>query len=382
MIVLLADDEDMFCYGPVLRSLVVGLIDEVAELSVLALGDTWRLDHIPCPPVRIITETKNYCCESSVTVEADTRKVAISSPRLDPREFLWPSRRLNRLAETLAAYKPTLLHAISERQGPLARSLSKKLDIPYVVSLLSQTDTYISVSQARCRGILPCSSWVAGRIRKRYRYLASRTRLLPIGTHVPDEPCCFNDGRPIAQLFCCGPFRQGYGFTELINAARLLRQKGHLFNLTLSGVGPAEHDLRCQARDLGLASQIHFIEPVESLTADNDAYKLVLSATDIFIQPWPERRWYPPLMEAMSVGDAVVAASGVNNDLVLDGKTALTFPFHNEAALVESLGRLLRDQSYARTLASQAQQYLRKHFLASQTVTHLIKAYRHAVGGE
>jgi glycosyltransferase involved in cell wall biosynthesis len=106
---------------------------------------------------------------------------------------------------------------------------------------------------------------------------------------------------------------------------------------------------------------------------------MVLSAIDIFVQSWPEKLWYPPLMEAMSAGNAVVAAGGVNNDLIINNKTALTFPFHNESALTDALDRLLKDQSYARTLARQGQQYLRKHFLASQMITHLAKAYRHAI---
>jgi hypothetical protein len=47
--------------------------------------------------------------------------------------------------------------------------------------------------------------------------------------------------------------------------------------------------------------------------------------------------------------------------------------------LTDALDRLLKDQSYARTLARQGQQYLRRHFLASQMITHLAKAYHHAV---
>ena len=37
-VVLLADEAALHCYGPVLRRLAVGLLDEVSDLTLVALG--------------------------------------------------------------------------------------------------------------------------------------------------------------------------------------------------------------------------------------------------------------------------------------------------------------------------------------------------------
>ena len=76
---------------------------------------------------------------------------------------------------------------------------------------------------------------------------------------------------------------------------------------------------------------------------------------------------------------AVVGAIVKKNDLVTEGKTALTIPFHNEQILTDKVERLLKDREYARQLAQCSQAYLRKHFLASRMITRLAKAYRSAL---
>ena len=154
---------------------------------------------------------------------------------------------------------------------------------------------------------------------------------------------------------------------------------GHKLNLILSGSGPAEHELRRQVKQLNLINTIHFTPPIETMISVSDAYKAVLQSVDIFIQPWPSRLWHPPLLESMSVGNAVIIADGIKNDLLINGKTAITVPFHDEQALTDSLDKLLKDPIYAQNLAKQSQDYLRKHFLASQMIARLAKAYRQAL---
>ena len=153
---------------------------------------------------------------------------------------------------------------------------------------------------------------------------------------------------------------------------------GHKFHLTLSGQGPAEHELRQHVTRLGLVSCVHFTSPIETMLSSNDAYKTVLQAVDIFVQPWPGTVWQPELLESMSVGNTVVIAEGTMSDLIINGKTALTVSTHDEMDLTETLDRLMKDRQYARKIAAQGQNYLRKHFLASRMVTQLAKAYRQA----
>ncbi|MCK5270788.1 MAG: hypothetical protein KAJ46_08390, partial [Sedimentisphaerales bacterium] len=48
-VVQLADSEALRSYGPVLRRMAVGLIDEVHDLSLLCLEASPMLEHVPSP---------------------------------------------------------------------------------------------------------------------------------------------------------------------------------------------------------------------------------------------------------------------------------------------------------------------------------------------
>lgn len=378
-VILLTEHQVLLNYGPVLRRLAVGLIDEVGDLSIFSEDNSVLLEHLPCPPVRIIRQSRRVD-EQSLNVTDTSRDVVISSPKIKLLERLWTYRQAERLADTLATFKPTLLHAMSEHQGHLARNLSRILEIPYVVSLLSMHRIDLSIlHDENCRKIMPCSLNFTRKLRQRRPELINRLNAVPIGTHVTEESHVFLDEGVLPQLICCGPLEQGLGYVELLNAVKRLFEKGYRFHLTLAGDGPAESELRRQTRMSGVNDYVHFVPPIEAMVPESDAYKAVMKRMDIFIQPWPERTWHPALLEAMSVGTAVVTTQGIINDLIVNEQTALSVPFHDEQALTEALEKLLADREFARELGRQGQEFLRKHFLASRMVTRLSRAYRQAI---
>ena len=376
-VVFLADHEVLRCYGPVLKRLAVGLLDEVNDLSILSLGPSKFLRYVPSPPVRLITETRSH--QSDFRFDITARQTTISAGQSALFDKLWPHYRLARLANSISLYKPTLLHALSEKHAHLAQHISKILGINYVVSMLAIDSISLAFNDPRCGAILCSNSALARKIRHNQPHLASRVHIQPIGTHVPDEPCCFSRPSGTSVIFCCSPLEYGYGLTTLINALKRLSQKGAQPLLFLSGHGSAEHDLFQQVKQLSLQNQVHFIPPPDVMLSVSDAYQVVLREADIFVQPQPVRFWQPELLEAMSVGNAVVAADGKNNDLIIDNKTALSVPFQDEQALTDSLLRLLQDHNYACSLACSAQQHLRKHFLVSHMISQLTKTYRQAL---
>ena len=129
--------------------------------------------------------------------------------------------------------------------------------------------------------------------------------------------------------------------------------------------------------------KIHFVLlvvlPAENILCLVGAASLKFDGNDIFVLPSPQKIWRPELLEAMSVGNAVVVANGLENDLVVDGKTALAVPVHDELALSKAMEKLIMDRQFAKTLAKQSQDYLRKHFLVSRMISRLAKAYRQAL---
>jgi glycosyltransferase involved in cell wall biosynthesis len=378
-VVLLADDSSLRVYGPVLRRMAVGLIDEVRDLTLLSPQPSILLEYVPSPPVRIFTESKQYLLAPPRFEASTARQFSIQSPRWAVVDRIFPQARILRIAKALSAHKPTLLHAMGEKQAALAQRLARQLGIPYVVSLLYLDRIKIDISDPACHGILPCNSLLARRLRRDFPHLARRVHFVPIGTHISENPCAFSrqDYRP--SIFCCAPLRKNYGHEYLIEALRLLAEMGHYPFLTFSGEGQLEPALRRQADQAGLLAQIQFVPPVEKMMSMGDAYKGLLSGGDIYVQPWPARSWRTELLEAMSVGMAVAVAQGQASDLRVEGKTVVHYPFANPMGLAQVLQRFLSDRQYARQLAQNAQAYLRRHFLASKMVANMVAAYRSAL---
>ena len=261
------------------------------------------------------------------------------------------------------------------------QALSEELQVRYVVSLLALTDHEVSLPDFRCGSLLCCNSVMARRLRQSRRFPAERIHILPIGTHVGQEACCFQHGERRPIVFCCGPLDYKYGIAELLYTVKRLVKSGRDLHLLVSGQGPDEHKLWDLVGQLELRQQVHFVPPIEKMISESDAHKRVFLDADIFVQPWPARHWRPELLEAMSVGNAVVAVNGTQNDLIIQEKTALTVDYRDEKQLFGALDRLLSDREFSQGLAQTAQRYLRKHFLASRMVSRLARAYRQALQG-
>ncbi len=377
-VVLLADPAALHWYGPVIRRLAIGLIDEVSSISLLSIGDSPLLEYIPSPPIRILTE-KHALPEQIPNEAPDAWQITIDTAKYDLLERLLPKRHVQKLAEAIMPLKPTLLHAMSERQVSLVRNLSKILNIPYVLSLLAMDKGSLNISDRRCKAVLCGNSNLARNLRHEYPEFAERIRLLPIGAHVGESPCCFSTTERTPMAICCCRLEHKLGLNTLIHAIRRLHNKGKKLQLTISGEGPAEHDLRQIVDELKLGESVHFVPLIDNILATSDASKHLLEGADIFVQPWAAEMWRPELLEAMSVGNAVVIVEGTGNDLILPGKTALTVNFQDEIKLCETLESLLDDHGRAQELARNAQGHLRKHFLVSTMITRLAGSYRKAL---
>ncbi len=378
-LVLLADQDSLTRFGPVLRRLAVGLMDEVVDLSLVCLEPSQALDFVPSPPIRLITKSEQFEKFVSKTAANIERRVKVQMSKFHLYDKFFPQQHYERLVDILTDYKPTIVHAMSEKQIKLARYLSQKLDIPYVASLLTQNKNPSCLHDKHCRGIFPYHSGTVRDIRQANPEILQQVQWIPIGCHVSEKSSCFNHQSNSAQVFCCTYLKHNRGISQLINAVKRILNKGHKIELTIAGKGSAEHDYRQQVKQLDISSHVNFIPPITDMISVSDAYKVVLKEADIFVQPWPQKKWHPQMLEAMSIGNAVVACEEQHNDLLIDNKTALTFPFQDEDALTACLEKLVTDKESAKTLAENGQKHLRKHFLVSQMISELVKCYQMAV---
>jgi glycosyltransferase involved in cell wall biosynthesis len=152
------------------------------------------------------------------------------------------------------------------------------------------------------------------------------------------------NGGPFA-LLCIGTLHEVKGQTYLIEACRLLHERGVEFVCHFAGDGPDLADLSEQAVQAGLADRVHFHG---RLTREEIAG--LLHIADVVVTPSVptsngRREGIPVvLMEAMSSGVPVVGSriSGIP-ELVEDGRSGLLVSPGDAHALANALERMHSD---------------------------------------
>ena len=112
--------------------------------------------------------------------------------------------------------------------------------------------------------------------------------------------------------------------------------------------------------------------------AESSSRRSILTAADIFIQPWDSQNFDPLILEAMSIGCAVAAAKQGLNDLIIDEKTALVFDPDDPLSIHDTIKKFLDKREYARTIARQGQEYIKKNHSVSEMITLILQLYRNA----
>ncbi len=157
------------------------------------------------------------------------------------------------------------------------------------------------------------------------------------------------DEEPL-RILCVGTMYEVKGHTYLIEACRLLKQRGVALVCDLVGEGPDREKLAEQVFDSGLAREVRFLGPRTS----RDICQL-LQQTDISVTPSVptnsgRREGIPVvLMEAMASGVPVISSriSGIP-ELVDHEQSGLLIPPRDPEALADALQMLYYDPS-ART---------------------------------
>lgn len=172
----------------------------------------------------------------------------------------------------------------------------------------------------------------------------------------------------VPHLLSVGRLREKKGLDDLIEACRLLRDRGQPFHCEIVGYGEQESALRALIDHHGLADQV---ELAGKLPRERVIERYARCA--VYVQPSRvaadgDRDGIPNvLLEAMAMGVPVVACavSGIP-ELVRHGRTGLLVAADPPAAVPEALAtaitRLLDDPALARRLGHDAREHVSRHF--------------------
>jgi glycosyltransferase involved in cell wall biosynthesis len=210
-----------------------------------------------------------------------------------------------------------------------------------------------------------------------------------------------NGSRPHPTIVACGGLYKRKGFADVVEACRILRDRGRDFHCVIVGDGPQRPRLEAQIAQAALGHLVRLTGP-----APHSEVVRYYREGDVFVLPCSEYRlklgdpgvdlvkvleaWFEPaggtikdgipnvLVEAMATGLPVVttAISGIP-ELVRDGSNGLFVTPGNIAQLADVLDRLLTDGALRRRLGQRAAEDVRTHFDRRRHMVSLVGIFEH-----
>ncbi|MHC4717654.1 MAG: glycosyltransferase family 4 protein [Planctomycetota bacterium] len=347
-VALVAGPETLVNLGPVVRHLVVGLLDEPMYVTLVHPAPM-SVPHMPTPPARVI-EYKL------------------------PRPAFLHRDPVEAIRSRLAKSPPALLHGLDADALHLTRRLAADLDRDYLVSVLGMERSF-RVSDRRCRTVLAGSEPIREALVASRAAPAESIALLRPGIHRARHTTCFMDPAHSPAIVAAGRLRHVEPFAAVLEAFARLRAARKECVFFLIGNGRAEHALRRMAEKLHLMHSLTFVDHQEP-----EQLKGILRGADIFIWPAPDDRIRIDLLAAMSAGVPVLTPPLAAADFIIPGQTALTFEANSSDDLAAKLTALLDDRAGARELAQNALTLLKENHSPADMADRLAQFY-HAVLG-
>lgn len=188
--------------------------------------------------------------------------------------------------------------------------------------------------------------------------------------------------RQPGRIVSVGRLIEKKGFPILIEACRVLRDRGHSFDCMILGDGPMRVQLEAQVAQLGLAGMVRLdgSVPQERLIAELQTG--AVATLPCIVSESGDRDGLPTvLLEAMALGLPVVTTTVSGGpEIVADGETGLLCPPGNPAALASALESLLADPDRAAEMGAAGRLRAERHFDLERNVATLRGLFENALG--
>jgi glycosyltransferase involved in cell wall biosynthesis len=182
---------------------------------------------------------------------------------------------------------------------------------------------------------------------------------------------------PDAWVVCLiGQYVHRKGHDILIDAAALLRDRGHRIEMVCAGEHHFEAAYKAklmqQARDRGVADQL-------ILRGHSDPRE-ILWASDIGVLPSRQEGFGLVVAEGMSCGVVQIRTPAAGaRDTTIDGDTGFLVPFDDPAALADRIQRLIENPDLLRTMRARSIAFAHERFATDRMVEETLRVYEEVV---
>ncbi len=195
-------------------------------------------------------------------------------------------------------------------------------------------------------------------------------------------PTVARDPNKTYRIVSSGRLVEKKGFSDLIDACKILVDRGEKFECVIGGSGPLEAELNAQIKRLNLADRISVTgkallqEKIVDFMHEGDVYVLpCVWASDGDVDGLPQM-----IMEAMASGLPAISTRLVGiPDLLQHEDTGLLVEPNQPAQLADAMARLMHDPALAARLSANGQQLLKKTFDLNNCLEPLIDKFRQSL---
>ena len=162
------------------------------------------------------------------------------------------------------------------------------------------------------------------------------------------------------------------GHRYLLEAARLLKDRGYQIRYLIAGEGSLRKSLEAMVETLGLREEVRFAGFISDVAA-------FLAGIDIFAMPSLYEGLGVAVLEAMAAGKPVVATNvGGLAESIIDSMTGFLVAPRDSQALADAIGKLAGEKSLAHEMGQRGAARVQEHF-SLETMTAKNEAYYYAL---
>lgn len=282
-------------------------------------------------------------------------------------------------AEWIRREKCNHIHAhFVDRASTAALVASKLLSVPYSVTAHAN-DIYVkpellALKFSQASFVSTCTGYNRQHLEKEFK-LNGKLHCLYHGLELEDYQTDAPASPKEPIITSVGQLKEKKGFSYLIEACRILREKGYTFHCQIIGDGPLRSMLEQQIRDLSLESYVTLCGALPHETVVHELKTSTMFALACITSSDGDRDGIPNvILEAMAMKLPIVSTlhSGIP-EAVTNGVNGLLVPPADASSLADAIAQLLDQPELRHQMGERGRQIVTENFDARQNASRLLQ---------